>query len=310
MKRATRVSFGEQLAELGSYDKDIVVFDADLAKSTQSMMFGKKFPERFFEMGIQEQNMIGVAAGMALAGKKPFICSFSTFVAGRFETIRMSVAYSNANVKIVGSHCGIGIGEDGYSQMALEDIALMRSLPNMHVIQPADDLEAKAAVRWLAESDHPAFLRVTRQALEDVHDASYQFQFGKADVLRDGKDAVLFCTGGVVAYSLQAATKLRDAGDEVRVVNIHTIKPIDEEYIVQSARETGRVITVEDHSVIGGLGGAVAEVLSEKCPTRMKRIGIYDTFGESGSPEELYKKYELDAEGIFRQALEFLRVSN
>ena len=308
MKKATRLSFGEQIAVLGATDGDIVVFDADLAKSTQSMLFAKQHPERFFEMGIQEQNMIGAAAGMALMGKKPFVCSFSTFVVGRFETIRMSVAYTNSNVKIVGTHCGIGIGEDGYSQMALEDIAMMRTLPNMHILQPADDIETKAAVSYLASSDQPGFLRLTRQGLEAVHDDSYQFRFGMADELREGTDAVLFCTGGVVSHSLRAADRLQEEGMSVRVANIHTIKPLDEEYVLRAARETGRVITAEDHSVVGGLGGAVAELLSERQPTRMTRIGIREQFGESGTPEALYRKYELDAEGIYRQVKAFLSI--
>jgi transketolase len=307
MKLATRVSFGEKLAELGATHPELVVFDADLAKSTQSQLFGKKYPDRFFEMGIQEQNMIGVAAGMALSGKTPFICSFSTFVVGRFETIRMSVAYSGANVKIVGTHCGIAIGEDGYSQMALEDIALMRTLPGMAIVQPADDLEARAAVEYLATHDGPAFLRLTRQAVDAVHADGYTFQFGKADELRGGTDALVLCTGGVVAHALEAARRLEGEGLSLRVANIHTIKPLDEEYLVRAARETGRVITVEDHNIIGGLGGAVAEVLSEHAPTPMHRIGIRDVFGESGTPEGLYAAYGLDADGIARSIRSFLR---
>jgi transketolase len=273
------------------------------------MLFARRFPDRFFEMGIQEQNMIGAAAGMALMGKKPFICSFSTFVVGRFETIRMSIGYTGANVKIVGSHCGIAIGEDGYSQMALEDIAVMRTLPNMQIIQPADDLEARAAVRYFAGSAQPGFLRVTRQALPDVHDASYQFEFGKADELLPGTAAVVFCTGGVVGHSLAAARRLHEEGLAVRVVNIHTIKPLDDASIIRAAQETGHVVTVEDHSIVGGLGGAIAELLSEQHPTRMLRIGIRDVYGESGTPDALYAKYGLNAEGIYKQVKEFLRQS-
>jgi transketolase len=309
MKKATRVSFGEQITELGIHDPDIVVFDADLAKSTQSMLFAKALPDRFYEMGIQEQNMIGAAAGMALMGKRPFICSFSIFVVGRFETIRMSIGYTGANVKVVGSHCGIAIGEDGYSQMALEDIALMRTLPNMQIIQPADDIETKAAVRYLASSGEPGFLRLTRQALEAVHDESYEYKFGKADELHPGDDAVLLCTGGVVAHALTAARRLKEEGLGVRVANIHTIKPLDIEYVVRAAVETGRVITAEDHSIVGGLGGAVAELLSEHHPARMYRIGIREVYGESGTPDALYKKYQLDADGIHRQVQAFLKSS-
>ncbi|MBE0644221.1 MAG: transketolase family protein [Bacteroidetes bacterium] len=306
MAKATRVSFGEQLAELGATHPEVVVFDADLSKSTQSQLFAAKYPERFFEMGIQEHNMIGAAAGMALSGKKPFICSFSTFVVGRFEVIRMSIGYSEANVTVVGTHCGVAIGEDGYSQMALEDIALMRTLPNMTIIQPADDREAKAAVRFLADHKSPAFLRLTRQGLEDLHGDDYEFRFGKADVIREGSDAVIFATGGVVYNALKAAEELESEGLNIRVVNIHTIAPLDVEYVVQAAKETGRVITVEDHSIIGGLGGAVAEVLGERQPTLMKRIGMTE-YGRSGTPEDLYVHFGLDKNGIKRQVAEFLK---
>jgi transketolase len=306
MAKATRQSFGEQIAELGATDPDIVVFDADLSKSTQSQIFAKKYPRRFFEMGIQEQNMIGAAAGMALSGKKPFICSFSTFVVGRFETIRMSLGYCNANVKIVGTHVGIGIGEDGYSQMALEDIACMRTLPNMVIVQPADDLESKAAVRYLAGHVGPGFLRLTRQGVDDVHTAGYEFHFGKADELKPGKTATLFCTGGLVAHSLNAALELQSEGFDIRVVNIHTIKPLDVEYVVNAAKETGRIITAEDHNIIGGLGGAIAETLAEHHPTRMLRIGVMDCYGESGTPSELYRKYGLNAQGIHGKVKQFL----
>ena len=299
--KATRVSFGEELALLGESHPEIVVFDADLAKSTQSLMFGKKFPERFFEMGIQEQNMIGAAAGMAVMGKKPFLCSFSTFITGRFETIRMSIAYADVPVVLVGTHCGIGIGEDGYSQMALEDVSTMRSLANMTVLQPADDRETKAAVRFLASYEKPAFLRLTRQGVGDVHGDGYRFEFGKADELKPGSDGLLLATGAVVHHALEAARRLEQDGISLRVANIHTIKPLDVDYVVRAAEATGMVYTVEDHNVIGGLGSAVAEALAENAPTAMRRIGIYDTFGESGSPEDLYRKYGLDAEGIHRQ---------
>lgn len=308
MAKATRLSFGEELAELGATHPDLVVFDADLSKSTQSQLFAAKYPARFFEMGIQEHNMIGAAAGMAMSGKKPFICSFSTFVVGRFEVIRMSVGYTEANVTIVGTHCGVAIGEDGYSQMALEDIATMRTLPNMTIIQPADDRETKAAVRFLAEYDHPAFLRLTRQGLEEIHGDDYTFEFGKADVLKDGTDAVIFATGGVVKHALDAADDLETDGLNVRVVNIHTIAPLDINYVVEAAKETGRVITIEDHSIVGGLGGAVAEVLGEHHPTRMKRIGM-QSYGRSGTPTGLYEYYGLDKEGLKGQIKEFLHHS-
>ncbi|MBR9978634.1 MAG: transketolase family protein [Bacteroidetes bacterium] len=305
MAKATRVSFGERLAELGATHPEIVVFDADLSKSTQSQIFAAQYPDRFFEMGIQEHNMIGAAAGMALSGKKPFICSFSTFVVGRFEAIRMSIGYSEANVTVVGTHCGVAIGEDGYSQMALEDIALMRTLPNMTIIQPADDRETRGAVDFLAGHPFPAFLRLTRQGVEHIHGDDYHFVFGKADVLKDGDDAVLFTTGGVVYNSLKAAEALEKEGLHIRVVNIYTIAPLDAEYVIQAARETGRVITVEDHSIVGGLGGAIAEVLGEGQPTRMKRIGMRE-YGRSGSPTDLYVHYGLDEAGIRKQVAAFL----
>lgn len=306
MAKATRVSFGEQLVELGATHPDLVVFDADLSKSTQSQLFAAAYPHRFFEMGIQEHNMIGAGAGMALSGKKPFICSFSTFVVGRFEVIRMSIGYSEANVTVVGTHCGVAIGEDGYSQMALEDIALMRTLPNMTIIQPADDRETKQAVSFLADHVGPAFLRLTRQGLEDIHGDDYRFEFGKADVLRDGNDAVVFATGGVVYNALKAAEELAGEGIDLRVVNIHTIAPLDIDYVVQAAKDTGRVITVEDHTIVGGLGGAVAEVLGERQPTLMKRIGMTE-YGRSGTPQDLYAHYRLDKEGLKAQFKEFVR---
>lgn len=304
--KATRVSFGEALEELGEKNPNIVVLDADLSKSTMSIKFAKKFPDRFFEMGIAEQNMIGTAAGLALAGKIPFACSFACFLIGRYETIRMSVAYTNANVKLVGTHAGIGIGEDGYSQMGLEDIALMRALPNVSVIQPCDDIETKQAVEYIVGHEGPVFLRLTRQPLEDVNQAGYKFEFGKGVILRDGKDVTIFATGGVVFNSLLAAGELEKDGISARVVNIHTIKPIDKELIIKCAIETGKIVTVEDHNIVGGLGSAVMEVLSENYPVKVKRIGV-EKFGESGSPKALYEKYGLDPRGIAKMVREFLK---
>ncbi len=304
--KATRVSFGEALEELGEKNPNIVVLDADLSRSTMSIKFAKKFPDRFFEMGIAEQNMIGTAAGLALAGKIPFACSFACFLIGRYETIRISVAYTNANVKLVGTHAGIGIGEDGYSQMGLEDIALMRALPNVSIVQPCDDIETKQAVKYIAEHEGPVFLRLTRQPLENVNHAGYKFEFGKGVVLRDGKDVTIFATGGVVFNSLLAAEELEKDGISARVVNIHTIKPIDEELIIKCAKETGRIVTVEDHNIVGGLGSAVMEVLSENYPVKVKRIGIVK-FGESGDPKALYEKHGLDPKGIARAVRKFLK---
>ena len=306
-KKATRQAFGEALAALGEKRTDIVVLDADLSKSTKSELFAKKFPERFFEMGIAEANMIGTAAGLALAGKRPFCCSFACFLTGRYDQIRISVAYSKANVVLVGTHAGVAIGDDGYSQQGLEDIAIMRAIPTMSVVQPADDLETAAAVEYLASHDGPAFLRLTRQNVERVHAEGYTFRFGKVDPLRAGKDAVIFATGGTVHPALQAAEALAAEGISLAVVNVHTVKPLDAEGVVAAAREAGgKVLTVEDHTTIGGLGGAIAETLSERFPSRVKRLGVDDVFGESGAPEAVVAKHGLDAAGIARSVRAFL----
>jgi transketolase len=306
--KATRQAFGEALAKLGETRQDVVVLDADLAKSTKSELFAAKFPDRFFEMGIQEANMLGTAAGLALSGKVPFACSFACFITGRYDQIRVSVAYSGANVKIVGTHAGVAIGDDGYSQQGLEDIALMRVIPTMAVVQPADDLETAAAVEYLASHDGPAFLRLTRQNVERVHPEGYVFQFGKIDTLRQGGDAVIFASGGTVGPALHAAEDLAKEGIDLRVVNVHTIKPLDEEGVVEAARACGgKVITAEDHSVIGGLGGAVTECLSSHFPSKVLRIGVQDVFGESGAPADIIRKHGLDREGIARQVRDFLR---
>jgi len=297
-KIATRKAFGETLLELGGKHPDIVVLDADLSKSTMSKMFAAKYPERFFEMGIQEANMIGVGAGLALSGKKPFICSFACFVTGRYDTIRISVAYSEAPVRIVGTHAGIGIGEDGNSQMGLEDLGLMRGLPNMHVIQPADDIETRLAVAWMAENDVPSYIRLTRQAVRDVNGDSYRFVMGKAVELVPGSDVTIMATGGTVGNAVDAAELLNKDGIDAAVLNIHTIKPIDRAAVADHAKKTGLIVTVEDHNIIGGLGSAVAEVLSETGIGRLVRHGLHDVFGESGTTDELYAKYRLDATGI------------
>jgi transketolase len=296
--KATREAFGEALVKAGHAFPNVVALDADLSKSTKTDAFAKAFPQRFFEMGIQEANMIGMAAGLALAGKVPFACSFACFVTGRFDQIKLSVAYSGANVRIVGSHSGVGIGDDGYSQQGLEDVALMRSLPAMAVIQPGDDLETEGAVLYLAgQHQGPAFIRTTRQKLERVNADGYRFEFGRAVTLKDGKDATLFATGGTVAHALNAARAL-EPGLSVRVVNVHTLKPIDATAVELHARETGRCITVEDHQIIGGLGSAVCETLAESWPVPVKRLGIHDLFGESGTPEGLYERHGIDARGI------------
>ncbi|MBK9294911.1 MAG: transketolase family protein [Oligoflexia bacterium] len=305
--KATRASFGEALVELGQEFKNVVVLDADLSKSTKSEGFAKKFPERFFQMGIQEANMIGVAAGMSFTGKVPFLCSFGCFLTGRFDTIRVSVGYSNANVRLVGTHAGVGIGEDGYSQMALEDIACMRTLPGMAVLQPADDVETKQMMRFLMTHQGPVYLRLTRQNLASVNAADYKFQFGRGVQLKDGKDAVVFATGGVVANALEAAINLEKQAKSVAVVNIHTIKPIDKEIIQNWANKVNKFFTIEDHNVLGGLGGAVSEVLSELGkPVKLKRLGVQDVYGESGTPEDLYTKHLLDAPGIAQSLTKLL----
>jgi len=305
--KATREAFGEALAALGERYPEIVALDADLSKSTKSDLFAKKFPDRFFEMGIQEANMVGTAAGLALCGKVPFICSFACFITGRYDIIRISIAYSDANVRIVGSHSGVGIGEDGLSQQGLEDVALMRALPNMAVLQPGDDLECAQVVEFLVRHKGPAFLRTTRQKLERVHGDGYRFDFGKADTLREGKDVAIFASGGTLQGAVRASDALKAAGISARVVNIHTLKPFDALAAVRAGRECGGgIVTVEDHQIIGGLGSCVAEALADAgVGARLHRVGL-DGFGESGTPEALYQKYDLDAAGIERRVRRFL----
>ncbi len=306
-KKATRQAFGEALAALGAERQDVVVLDADLSKSTKSDLFAKKFPERFFEMGIQEANMIGTAAGLALGGKVPFCCSFACFLTGRYDQIRISVAYAKAPVKLVGTHAGVAIGDDGYSQQGLEDMALMRALPGMTVLQPADDVETEAAVRWAASHPGPVFLRLTRQALERVNGDGYAFQPGKVVTLREGKDAVLFATGGTVQEALAAARALEADGISLRVVNVHTVKPLDADGVVAAVQASGgRALTAEDHTIVGGLGSAVAEVLAERHGAKLLRLGVADVFGESGTPESLLEKHGLDAKGLARSVRTFL----
>jgi transketolase len=303
--KATRAAFGEALIDLGAKDERIVALDADLSKSTMTVGFAKKFPDRAFNLGIAESNMIGVGAGLALTGKIPFVASFACFLIGRFETIRISVAYTNANVKLVGTHVGVAIGEDGYSQMGLEDIACIRALPNIPVIQPADELECKQVVAYAAEHQGPLYLRLTRQNLEPVCPPGYQFRMGKWLRLRDGGDVTLVASGGTVFNALEAAKQLEGDGLHAEVINAACIKPLDEEMLVASARRTGHVVTIEDHSVHGGLGGAVSETLSEVAPTTVRRIGVHG-FGESGDPKGLYAKHGLDTAGIARSVKKFL----
>ena len=295
--KASRAAFGEALLDLAAKDPRIVTLDADLSKSTMTAAFARKYPDRAFNLGIAEANMIGVGAGLALAGKIPFVASFACFLVGRFETIRISVAYTGANVKLVGTHAGIAIGEDGYSQMGLEDIACIRALPNVPVIQPADEHETRQVIAYAVEHVGPLYLRLTRQNLEPVCPADYRFAFGKWLRLRDRGDVTLVATGGTVFNALQAAKRLEGDGIRADVLNAACIKPLDEALLVASARRTGHVVTIEDHSVHGGLGGAVSELLSEVAPTPVRRLGVTG-FGESGDPKGLYAKHGLDPAGI------------
>ncbi len=306
-KIATRESYGNALAELGKEHADVVVLDADLAAATKTGVFKKAFPERHIDCGIAECNMIGVAAGLAATGKVPFASSFAMFAAGRaFEQVRNSVGYPKLNVKIGATHAGISVGEDGASHQCNEDIALMRTIPGMVVINPSDDVEAKAAVKAAYEHQGPVYMRFGRLAVPVINDnANYKFELGKGVVLREGKDVTIIATGLPVANCLEAAERLAADGIEAKVINIHTIKPLDEELVVAAAKETGKVVTVEEHSVIGGLGSAVCDVLSEKAPTKVLKIGVNDTFGESGPAVELVKKYGLDAESIYEKVKAF-----
>ena len=298
-KIATRESYGNALVELGKEHEDLVVLDADLANATKTGTFQKAFPERHFDCGIAEGNMMGIAAGLSTTGKVPFASTFAMFAAGRaFEQIRNSIGYPHLNVKIGATHAGISVGEDGASHQCNEDIALMRTIPGMVVISPADDIEAKAAVKAAYEHEGPVYLRFGRLAAPVINDENYKFEIGKGVVLREGKDITLIATGLMVSRTLDAAEALAAEGIDAEVINIHTIKPLDEELVVASAKKTGKVVTVEEHSVIGGLGSAVCDALAAQAPTPVLKIGMQDVFGESGPAEELLHKYGLDAEGI------------
>ncbi len=306
-KIATRDSYGQTLVELGAEHEDIIVLDADLAAATKTGMFKKAYPERFIDCGIAEENMMGTAAGLAASGMVPFASSFAMFAAGRaYEQVRNSIGYPHLNVKIGATHAGISVGEDGATHQCNEDIALMRVIPGMIVISPSDDIEAKAAVRAAYEHVGPVYLRFGRLAVPVINDRpDYKFELGKGVVLREGKDVTIIATGLPVNNCLEAAEMLAADGIDAKVINIHTIKPLDEELVVSAAKETGKVVTVEEHSVIGGLGSAVCDVLSEKAPTKVLKIGINDVFGESGPALELIKKYGLDAESIYTKIKEY-----
>lgn len=307
-KYATREGYGKALIELGKQDKRIVVLDADLAAATKTGMFKKEFPERHIDCGIAEQNMMGIAAGLAAAGMVPFASSFAMFAAGRaYEQVRNSVGYPHLNVKIGATHAGITVGEDGATHQCNEDLALMRTIPGMVVMCPSDDVEAKAAVRAALEYEGPVYIRFGRAAVPVINDRpDYKFEIGKGTVVREGKDVTIVATGICVDSALGAAEKLAAEGISAEVVNICTIKPLDEEIVINSARKTGKVVTVEEHSVIGGLGSAVCDCLCAKLPTPVKKLGMQDVFGESGSAAALVAKYGLDAEGVYKSVKEFL----
>jgi transketolase len=305
-KIATRESYGNALVELGKEHDNLVVLDADLAAATKTGIFKKEFPDRHIDCGIAECNMMGIAGGLSLTGKVPFASTFAMFAAGRaFEQVRNTIGYPKLNVKIGATHAGISVGEDGATHQCNEDIALMRTIPNMVVLNPSDDIEARAAVKAAYEYVGPVYLRFGRLAAPVINDnADYKFEIGKGVQLRDGKDVTIVATGLEVGFALEAAEKLAGDGIDARVINIHTIKPIDEDIIVKAAKETKKIFTVEEHSIIGGLGSAVCDVVCEKAPAPVYKIGVRDRFGESGPAMELLHKYELDGEGIYKQVKE------
>ena len=303
-KKATRQSYGETLEKLGEKYKDIVVLDADLSAATKTSIFAKKYPERFFDMGIAEANMMGTAAGMATTGKAPFVSTFAVFAAGRsYDQIRNSICYPNLNVKICATHAGITVGEDGATHQMLEDISMMRTLPNMKVLSPADDIETKWAIEEAYKQKGPVYVRLSRLATPVIYDENQEFEFGKMVQFGNGTDGTVFATGDVVAEALKAKEILETKGIDIRVIDVHTIKPIDEDMIIKCAKETRKLISIEDHSVIGGLGSAISEVLTSKCPVRLERMGIADEFGRSGKAEELIEFYGLSSKKIVEKFL-------
>ncbi len=306
-KIATRETYGKTLVELGAQYPNLVVLDADLAGSTKTGVFKKAYPDRHFDCGIAEGNMMSIAAGLAAAGMIPFASSFAMFAAGRaYEQVRNSIGYPHLNVKIGATHAGISVGEDGASHQCLEDLALMRTIPGMVVMCPADDTEARACIKAAVEHDGPVYMRFGRAPVPVVFGDDYKFEIGKGAILREGTDVSIIANGLCVASAMEAADMLAADGISAEIVNICTIKPLDEELVVKTAAKTGRVVTAEEHSIIGGLGGAVAECLSEKCPTRMYRIGVRDRFGESGPAIPLLHKFQLDGEGVYKQVKAFL----
>ncbi len=300
-KMATRAAYGKALVEMGAENPDLVVMDADLSKSTMTAEFSKTYPERFFNMGIAEQNLYGAAAGLALSGKVVCASTFAMFAAGRaFEIIRNSIGYTGANVKVCATHAGITVGEDGASHQTFEDLALMRTIPGMTVVNPSDGVSARKLLKQVVAFEGPAYVRLGRAAVPVFYDENAEIKLGKANVLREGKDVTVIATGIMVSEAMLAASQMAEEGIDVRVIDMHTIKPLDEEMIIKAAKETGRIVTAEEHSVIGGLGSAVAEVLCRNCPARVEMVGQQDTYGESGKPDELKEKYGMTAADIVR----------
>ena len=302
-KQATREAYGKTLAKLAKSNSNIVVLDADLSKSTKTADFKEVAPERFFNMGIAESNMMGVAAGLSTCGKIPFVSTFAMFAAGRaYEQIRNSICYPNLNVKVCATHAGLTVGEDGATHQAIEDLSLMRSIPNMVVINPSDGIETEAAIKAISEYNGPCYVRLGRMAVEDINtNEDYKFEIGKGIVLSEGNDVSIVATGIMVDVAMKAKAILSEEGINARVINIHTIKPIDKDLIIKAAKETKGIVTAEEHSIIGGLGSAVTEVVSEACPVPVLRVGVNDVFGESGTPNELLEKYGLTAENIVQK---------
>ena len=299
MGKATREAYGEALKEIGGKNEQIVVLDADLSKSTKTNVFAKAYPQRFFNVGIAEQNLVGTAAGLAASGKIPFVSTFAMFAAGRaFEQIRNSVCYPKLNVKVAATHAGLTVGEDGASHQAIEDVSLMRSLPNMTVLVPADEEETRQAIAWASEYQGPVYIRLGRMSVDNVSPEGYVFAPAKAAVLTEGNDVTLIANGVMVTAALEAAKTLAAEGIQARVINMASVKPLDAAAVVSAAKETGAIVTCEEHSIIGGLGSAVAEVLAEEAPAPLERVGVKDTFGESGKPKELLAKYGLTADDV------------
>ena len=305
IKKATRESYGEKLAELGEINKDIVVLDADLSSATKTNIFAKKFPDRFFDVGISEQNLMGIAAGLSTFGKIPYVSTFAMFAAGRaYDQIRNSIAYPNLNVKICATHAGITVGEDGATHQMIEDISLMRTIPNMTVICTSDDTQTRWVVEEISKIKGPVYLRLCRLATPIIYNKEQDFEIGKMVQIGDGTDATIFATGVTVSEALKAKEILKTKGIDIRVVDVCTIKPIDNEMIIKCAKETKKIITIEDHNIIGGLGSAICEVLTQEYPCKVIRMGIQDQFGRSGKAEELMKYYKIDADSIVEKLLD------